>query len=141
MAAAFSIISLVIFFAAWAFACAHSTPGKSVPARPIPEHVFMKSRRSSIFILPIGQSRRRARKISQHPLCPVAAFLRSQNGEEPWRRGSLSLLFSGRKQMLYDARTLKGASMARFAKLFVLLSVLLLGFSTRHLRTAMAGGP
>jgi hypothetical protein len=43
--------------------------------------------------------------------------------------------------MLYDARTLKGASMARFAKLFVLLSVLLLGFSTRHLRTAIAGSP
>src|SRR5712692_4057180 len=56
MAAAFSIISLVIFFGAWACACAHSTPGNSVPARPIPEQVFMKLRRSSIFILLIGQS-------------------------------------------------------------------------------------
>ncbi len=43
--------------------------------------------------------------------------------------------------MLYDARILKGASMARFAKYFVLLSVLLLTFSIRHLQTTMAGNP
>jgi hypothetical protein len=42
---------------------------------------------------------------------------------------------------LYDARVLKGAFMARFAKYFVLLSVLLLTFSVRHLQTAMAGSP
>jgi hypothetical protein len=41
--------------------------------------------------------------------------------------------------MLYDAGILKGAAMARFAKYFVLLSVLLLTFSIRHLQTAMAG--
>src|ERR1700704_1999125 len=51
MEAALSIISLVIFVAPCACACAHSTPGNSVPARPIPEHVFMKFRRSSILIL------------------------------------------------------------------------------------------
>jgi len=43
--------------------------------------------------------------------------------------------------MLYDARILKGASMARFAKYFVLLSVLLLAFSVRHLQTTMAVSP
>src|SRR6266850_658677 len=51
MAAAFSIISLVIFFAPCACACAHRTPGNSVPASPIPEHVFMKFRRSSMLLL------------------------------------------------------------------------------------------
>jgi hypothetical protein len=50
-------------------------------------------------------------------------------------------LFSERNQMLYDAPTLKGDSMARFAKCFILLSVLLLAFSARHLQTAMAGSP
>src|SRR5207302_1390819 len=43
--------------------------------------------------------------------------------------------------MLYDARILKGAFMARFAKYFVVLSVLLLTFSVRHRQTAMAGNP
>jgi hypothetical protein len=43
--------------------------------------------------------------------------------------------------MLYDARIPKGASMARFAKYFVVLSVLLLTFSVWHLQTAVAGNP
>ncbi|HYT21283.1 MAG TPA: hypothetical protein VEW05_13765 [Candidatus Polarisedimenticolia bacterium] len=43
--------------------------------------------------------------------------------------------------MLYDARILKGAFMARFGRYFVLLSVMLLTFSVRHLQTAMAGNP
>jgi len=43
--------------------------------------------------------------------------------------------------MLYDARIPKGVSMARFVKSFVVLSVLLLTFSSRHLQTAMAGNP
>src|SRR5260370_157312 len=38
MEAALSIISLVIFAAPFACACAHSTPGNSVPASPIPAH-------------------------------------------------------------------------------------------------------
>src|SRR5947207_13951765 len=92
MAAALSIISLVIFFAPSAFACAHNTPGKSVPAKPIPEHVFMKFRRSSIFILPIGQSRRRARKISQRPPAQSQLFPES-GGSGP--RGWRSFLYSG----------------------------------------------
>jgi hypothetical protein len=46
-----------------------------------------------------------------------------------------------RKEMLYDARIPKGVSMACFAKSFVVLSVLLLTFSTRHLQTTMAGNP
>jgi len=75
----------------------------------------MKFRRSSIFILLIGYPAG-ARKISQH-------------------------LFSGRNQVLYDARIPKGASMARFTKYFVLLSVLLLAFSVQHLQTAVAGSP
>jgi hypothetical protein len=41
--------------------------------------------------------------------------------------------------MLYDARIRKGVSMARFAKCFILLSVLSLTFSI--LQTAMAGNP
>src|SRR5207245_9245136 len=77
--------------------------------------VFIKFRRSSIFILPIGY--------------PVAARKRSQH------------LISGRNQVLYDARILKGASMARFARYFVLLSVLLLAFSVQLLQTAIAGSP
>src|SRR5260370_9035248 len=44
-------------------------------------------------------------------------------------------------EMLYDARILKGVSMARFTKYFVVLSVLLLTFSIQHLQTAMAGNP
>src|SRR5258706_7704238 len=59
MAAAFSIISLVIFFAPCAGAGAHSTPGRSVPASPIPEHVFMKFRRSSMVLLPFESFFRR----------------------------------------------------------------------------------
>jgi hypothetical protein len=51
------------------------------------------------------------------------------------------LLLSGRNQVLYDSNILKGVSMARFAKYSVLLSVLLLTFSVRHLETAVAGGP
>src|ERR1700722_14421545 len=51
MAAALSIISLVIFFVPSACACAHKTPGNSVPARPIAEHVFMKFRRCNISFL------------------------------------------------------------------------------------------
>src|SRR5215469_13767412 len=51
MAAALSIISFVIFVAPCVCACAHNTPGNNVPAKPIPEQVFMKFRRSSIFIL------------------------------------------------------------------------------------------
>jgi hypothetical protein len=43
--------------------------------------------------------------------------------------------------MLYDSCILKGASMARFAKYVVLLSVLLLSFSVRHLPITMAGSP
>src|SRR5712691_4756760 len=43
--------------------------------------------------------------------------------------------------MLYDARILKGASMARFKKYSVLLSVLLLTFCIRHPQTTMAGNP
>src|SRR5260370_4186650 len=76
MAAAFSIVSLVIFFAACA--CAHNTPGKSVPARPIPEQVFTKFRRSSMLVLLFVESRRRARKIPHHgphPLHTVDRFL------------------------------------------------------------------
>jgi hypothetical protein len=41
--------------------------------------------------------------------------------------------------MVYDSCILKGASMARFTKFFVLLSVLLLTLSIRHLQTTMAG--
>jgi len=52
-----------------------------------------------------------------------------------------SFLFSGWKQMLYDARILKGAPMARFGKYSVLLSVLLLTFCIRHPQTTMAGNP
>src|ERR1700674_1879348 len=79
MEAALSIISLVIFAAPCACACAHSTAGNSVPARPIPEHVFMKFRRCSILILPIVQSRRRARKISHLRFGGFAAFFISEN--------------------------------------------------------------
>jgi hypothetical protein len=43
--------------------------------------------------------------------------------------------------MVYDSCILKGASMARFVKFFVLLSVLLLTFSIWHLQTTMAGNP
>ncbi|OLB34064.1 MAG: hypothetical protein AUH11_19475 [Acidobacteria bacterium 13_2_20CM_57_17] len=43
--------------------------------------------------------------------------------------------------MLYDARIPKGVSMARFAKYFLVLSVLFLTFSIRYLQTAMAGNP
>src|ERR1700688_4244405 len=75
MAAAFSIISLVIFFTPCACACAHNAPGKSVPAKPIPENVFMKFRGSSILTLLFAQSPRRARKISQHALGRFPAFL------------------------------------------------------------------
>src|SRR5260370_13642290 len=52
-----------------------------------------------------------------------------------------SFLFSGWKQMLYDARILKGALMARFGKYSVLLSVLLLTFCVRHPQTTVAGNP
>jgi len=52
-----------------------------------------------------------------------------------------SFLFSGWKQMLYDARILKGALMARFGKYSVLLSVLLLTFCIRHPQATMAGNP
>jgi len=52
-----------------------------------------------------------------------------------------SFLFSGWKQMLYDARILKGAPMARFGKYSVLLSVLLLTFCIRHPQTTVAGNP
>jgi len=44
-------------------------------------------------------------------------------------------------KMLYDAGVLKGVSMARFAKLFVFLTGLLLTFTLRHMQTAMAGNP
>ncbi len=43
--------------------------------------------------------------------------------------------------MLYDARILKGTSMARFGKCFVLLSVLLLTLCMRHPQMTMAGNP
>src|SRR5438445_2567739 len=43
--------------------------------------------------------------------------------------------------MLYDARIPKGVSMARFAKYFLVLSMLFLTFSIRYLQTAMAGDP
>src|SRR5262249_48507271 len=49
MAAAFSIISLVIFRAPCA--SAHNTPGNRVPPSPIAEQDFMKFRRSSIDFL------------------------------------------------------------------------------------------
>src|ERR1700704_1810791 len=61
MAAALSIISLVIFFAPCACACAHSTPGNSVPASPIPEQVFMKFRRSGMVLPPLKPFFRRVR--------------------------------------------------------------------------------
>src|SRR5260370_15684418 len=69
-----SIIFLVVLGAPCACACAHNTPGNSVPASPIPEHVFMKFRRSSIFILSFVQPRGRARKISHHRFGGLAAF-------------------------------------------------------------------
>src|SRR5260370_38297817 len=47
----------------------------------------------------------------------------------------------GRSTMLYDSRILKGVSMKRFARFLVFLSILLLSFSLRHLKTAMAGRP
>src|SRR5258707_12468487 len=68
MAAAFSIISLVIFFAPCACACAQSTPGKSVPARPIPEQVFMKFRRSSISLTSPSRNHAGAR-VRYHTIC------------------------------------------------------------------------
>src|SRR5205807_2713669 len=43
--------------------------------------------------------------------------------------------------MLYDARMPTGVSMARFAKYFLVLSMLFLTFSIRYLQTAMAGNP
>ena len=43
--------------------------------------------------------------------------------------------------MLYDARILKGTSMARFGKCFVLLFVLLLTLCIRHPQMTMAGNP
>jgi hypothetical protein len=43
--------------------------------------------------------------------------------------------------MLYDALSLKGVFMVRFAKYVVLLSVLLLTFSLRYLPTTIASGP
>jgi hypothetical protein len=43
--------------------------------------------------------------------------------------------------MLYDSLILKGACMTRFAKYALLLSMLLLTFSVRHLPTTMAGSP
>jgi hypothetical protein len=43
--------------------------------------------------------------------------------------------------MLYYSVVLKGACMTRFAKYAVLLSLLLLTFSVRHLPTTMAGSP
>jgi hypothetical protein len=43
--------------------------------------------------------------------------------------------------MLYDAGISKGASMARFTKLFVFSTVLLLAFSLRHSQTILAGNP
>jgi hypothetical protein len=43
--------------------------------------------------------------------------------------------------VLYGFCILKGAYMARFAKCFVLLSVLLLTFSIRHMQTVVAGNP
>jgi hypothetical protein len=43
--------------------------------------------------------------------------------------------------MMYDFSILKGASMTRFAKYAVLLPMLLLAFSIRHLPTTMAGSP
>src|SRR5437899_1700305 len=140
MADAFSIISLVIFFAPSAFACAHNTPGKSVPARPIPEHVFMKFRRSSIFILRIGQSA--GARVRYHSIRrPGRSSFYSHECEESERRHRDRFFILERKELLYDARILKGVFMARFAKCFVVLSVLLLTSSTRHLQTPPAGNP
>src|SRR5580704_8893362 len=72
MAAALSIISLVIFFAPSACACAHKSPGNSVPASPIAEHVFMKFRRCSIRFL---QSFVRSRAILQPTIGSSAHLL------------------------------------------------------------------
>src|SRR5882762_1619916 len=94
--AALSIISLVILAAPCACACAHSTPGNSVPASPIPEHVFMKFRRSSILILSFMQPRGRARKIAHHPFGPFALFC-SRKCMGPEQRRWPSFLFSGTK--------------------------------------------
>src|ERR1700716_2066154 len=96
MEAALSIISLVIFVAPCACACAHNSPGNSVPASPIPEHAFMKFRRSSILILSFMQPRGRARKIAHHPFGPFALFC-SRKCIGPEQRRWLSFLFSGTK--------------------------------------------
>src|SRR6267143_105784 len=96
MEAALSIISLVIFAAPCACACAHNTPGSSVPARPIPEHAFIKFRRSSILILSFVQPRGRARKIAHHVIDRFAAFF-PRKCSEPEQRRWPSFLFSGTK--------------------------------------------
>src|SRR5882762_3529282 len=131
MAAALSIISLVIFFAPCACACAHSTPGNSVPASPIPEQVFMKFRRSSMVLPPLNPSSG-AYDITPTPSSNVAASLFRMRKAEGVSQAA---------KMLYDAGVLKGVSMARFAKLFVFLTGLLLTFTLRHTQTAMAGNP
>src|SRR5258706_992627 len=51
-AAAASIISFVIFTAPFACACAQSTPGNKVEAKPKPPHVAIKRRRSIIRLPP-----------------------------------------------------------------------------------------
>src|SRR2546421_9431587 len=52
--AAASIISRVIFGAACAWACAHSTPGNNVDPKPIPVQAAINRRRSSMSGPPLG---------------------------------------------------------------------------------------
>src|ERR1700693_5319267 len=131
MAAAFSIISLVIFFAPCVCACAHRTPGNSVPAKPIPEQVFMKFRRSSMVLLPFEFFFRRV---------PYHTNSSTRGADRLFRTGAGKDI-SPIGKLLYDAGLSKGVSMTRFAKCLVLLSVLLLTFSIRQLQTTQAGNP
>src|SRR6267143_2452605 len=140
MEAALSIISLVIFAAPCACACAHNTPGNSVPASPIPEHVFMKFRRSSILILSFMQPRGRARKIAHHPFGPFALFC-SRKCMGPEQRRWPSFLFSGTKLNVVRFRIPKGVSMMRFKRFFVFLPLVLLSFPLRHLHAVTADDP
>src|ERR1700687_1279703 len=94
MEAALSIISLVIL--APPCACAHNTPGNRVPASPIPEHVFMKFRRSSILILSFMQPRGRARKIAHHAINHFAAFLVPENARDQRSADGLRFFFPER---------------------------------------------
>src|SRR5260370_20637213 len=141
MEPALSITSLVICSAPGSVACPHSTPGNSVPASPIPEHVFMKFRRSTIFILSSVQPCERARKISHHRLNRFAAFFGPENAGGQSSTDGPRFFFPARNQMLYNSGMRKGVSMARFKRFFIFLPLVLLSFPLPHLHAVKADNP